>query len=230
MSIPPIGPYAMPDATAAGPAVAPWRPDPARAALLVHDAQRYFLAPFPPDASPGRELRRNLARLRDTADATGVPVFYSMQPGDMTTEERGLLRDFWRQGMRAVPEHRDIVPEAAPRPHHRTVVKWRYSAFHRTDLAELLAAAGRDQLIVCGVYAHLGCLITAYDAFSRDLETFLVADALGDFSGDHHRTALRTAAASCAVVLNTAEIATHLGRTGTSSAAATAAAADTGRK
>ncbi|MFI5842158.1 isochorismatase family protein [Catenuloplanes sp. NPDC051500] len=216
MSIPPIPPYPMPGRHDVPPGGVGWRPDPARAALLIHDAQRYFLRPFPADASPGRELRRHLGLLRDTADATGMPVFYSVQRGDMTRPERGLLHDFWGTGMRAIPEDRDVVPEAAPRPHHRTVVKWRYSAFHRTPLAELLAAAGRDQLIVCGVYAHLGCLITAYDSFSRDIETFLVADATADFTAGHHRTALHTAAASCAVVLDTADIATHLGGSGTS--------------
>jgi len=33
--------------------------------------------------------------------ALGVPVAYTMQPGSMTDDEGGLLKDFWGPGMRA---------------------------------------------------------------------------------------------------------------------------------
>jgi hypothetical protein len=39
---------------------------------------------------------------------------------------------------------------------------------------------------VCGVFAHIGCLLTAADAFSLDFETFLLADAVADFSLSDH--------------------------------------------
>jgi isochorismate hydrolase len=83
------------------------------------------------------------------------------------------------------------------------VTKWRYSAFHRTDLLRRIRAAGRDQVLICGVYAHLGCLATAVDAFSYDLETFLIADAVADFDEASHAMSLQRAAQGCAVVLST---------------------------
>ncbi|KAK0359161.1 hypothetical protein LTR94_032410, partial [Friedmanniomyces endolithicus] len=58
---------------------------------------------------------------------------------------------------------------------------------------------GRDQLIVCGVYAHIGCQLTAAEAFQRDIEPFFVADALGDFSRDKHMGAVTWAADTCAL-------------------------------
>ena len=67
------------------------------------------------------------------------------------------------------------------------LTKWRYSAFYRSDLLERMRAAGRDQLILCGVYAHVGVLTTALEAFSHDIQPFLVADALGDFTEADHR-------------------------------------------
>ena len=37
---------------------------------------------------------------------------------------------------------------------------------------------GRDQLLVTGVYAHIGCTATVVEAFQRDIEAFSAADAV----------------------------------------------------
>jgi bifunctional isochorismate lyase/aryl carrier protein len=108
------------------------------------------------------------------------------------------------------PRSRRIVDAVAPLSGDEIVTKWRYSAFHGTDLGTRLARRGRDQLIICGVFAHVGCLMTACDAFSSDLETFLVTDAVADFDAAHHWEALVYAAGRCAVVLDTARATSQL--------------------
>ncbi|MDQ0930751.1 isochorismatase family protein [Streptomyces turgidiscabies] len=199
--IPLIESYSLPSAEGLPPNTAPWNIDPDRAALLVHDMQRYFLRPFP-DAV--REpLVAGAGRLRRAAAAHGVPVAYTAQPGGMTPQERGLLKDFWGPGMRVAPADREVVEPLAPAPGDAVFTKWRYSAFFRTGLLDWLRENGRDQLILCGVYAHVGVLMTAVEAFTHDIETFLVADAVADFSADHHRQAVEYAAQRCAVVLTT---------------------------
>ncbi|MGS2589365.1 isochorismatase family protein [Streptomyces hebeiensis] len=200
----PIPAYSLPTAAELPTSTAQWTPAPSRAALLVHDMQRYFLAPFPPAVRD--PLVRHCADLRERCAELDVPVFYTAQPGGMTDEDRGLLKDFWGPGMRVDPADRRIVTELAPRPADLVLTKWRYSAFFRSDLLARLRAQGRDQLIVCGVYAHVGVLATALEAFTNDIQTFLVADALGDFSADHHRLALDYAAARCSVVTTTEEV------------------------
>lgn len=197
-----ISSYPMP----AGPfpsGPADWRPDPGRAALLIHDMQRYFVRFFPAGQSPVVELVANIGRLLDGARQAGVPVIYSAQPGGMSRAERGLLHDLWGPGMTAAPADREIIPELAPGPGEVVVTKSRYSAFFRTGLAGVLRSHDRDQLLVCGVFAQIGCLMTAADAFAHDVETFLLADAVADFGPDDHRMAVDYAARRCAVTMAT---------------------------
>jgi bifunctional isochorismate lyase/aryl carrier protein len=202
VSIPAIAPYAMPLDADLPASVPGWRADPLRAVVLVHDMQRYFLSFFPPDQPPLTDLLGNIARIRRAAAALAIPVVYSAQY-PMTHAERGLLVDVWGAGMGADPAQREIVPEVGCRPGDPVTIKRRYSAFHRTDLDATMRDLGRDQLVVCGVFAHIGCLFTAGDAYARDLETFFVADAVADFSARHHRMAVDYVAALCAVTLTT---------------------------
>ncbi|MCX4804475.1 isochorismatase family protein [Streptomyces sp. NPDC058682] len=202
--LPPIAPYPLPTAESLPENLAQWTPDPERAVLLVHDMQRYFLNALP---DPLRtELVHNTAQLRKRCAAAGVPVAYTAQPGRMTDEERGLLKDFWGPGMRTDPADRAVTPELAPAEGDWTFTKWRYSAFFRSELLPRMRAEGRDQLILCGVYAHVGILATALDAFTHDIQPFLAADALGDFSEDDHRLALDYAARRCAMVVLSAKV------------------------
>ncbi len=151
--IPVIEPYPIPTAGELPPSIARWTPDPERAVLLIHDMQRYFVEPFP--GSVRDRLVANIALLRDRSAALGVPVGYTAQPGDMSDEVRGLLKDFWGPGMRRAPADRQVVDELAPAPGDWMFTKLRYSAFFRSDLLERIRDRGRDQLIVCGVYAHV---------------------------------------------------------------------------
>jgi len=201
MPLPAVDPYPMPaDADLPANRVG-WTADPRRAVLLVHDMQEHFLRIYPTGTSPLRELLANTAALRAAAVRHGVPVVYSAQPPDVARSERGLLWDFWGPGLRAGGEH--IVSALAPAPGDTIVTKHRYSAFFRTGLGDLLRDAGRDQLVICGVYAHIGINASACDAFMADVETFVVADAVADFSAAEHLAALHNAASQFAVVTTT---------------------------
>ncbi|MFE5326376.1 isochorismatase family protein [Embleya sp. NPDC056575] len=199
--IPDIAPYPLPGESDLPANTARWTVDPDRAVLLVHDMQRYFVRPFA--AAQRRELIDNIVLLRERCAHLGMPVAFTAQPGSMTAEQRGLLLDFWGPGMRVSAEDRAVVDELAPRPGDWLLTKWRYSAFFRSDLLERMRACGRDQLVVCGIYAHVGVLMTAVDAFTNDIRTFLVADAVADFSAADHALALEYAALQCAVVATT---------------------------
>ncbi len=198
----------MPGAREIPEPVVGWRLEARRAVLLVHDMQRYFVRFLPAGRSPTVELIANVQRLLRAARAAGVPVIYTAQPGDMSRDERGLLHDFWGPGMSGAAEDRAVLDAVAPAAGECVITRFRYSAFARTDLAERLGE--RDQLVVCGVFAHIGCVATAADAFVRDVQPFLAGDALAGFSRADHLRALRWAASSCAVTASTAALTADL--------------------
>ena len=189
-----------------------WRVDPARAALLVHDMQRYFVRAFElerdgqtlPDAQINIAIA-NIRRLVDAAHAANIPVYYTAQPPRQNPADRRLLTDFWGDGLQD-DESAQILDELAPTEADTVLTKWRYSAFVRSPLEKQLKELGRDQLIISGVYAHIGCLTTALEAFMRDIQPFMVADALADFTEEEHRMACEYASGRCARVLDTAEV------------------------
>ncbi len=88
------------------------------------------------------------------------------------------------------------------------LTKRRYSAFVSTDFAGRLGR--RDQLIVTGVYAHIGVMATALDAFMRGVQPFVVTDAVADFSPAHHADALRHVQTRCGVAVPTTELTADL--------------------
>lgn len=202
-TIPRITAYPMPTREEIPRSRVPWTIDPDRAILLIHDMQKFFVRFFPPDQSPAVELVRNAEAIRNEFARYGAPVAYTAQPGAMSEEQRGLLRDFWGSGMTAQAADRDVVAALRPAPGDAVFTKWRYSALHRTGLLDLFRQTGRDQLVICGIYAHVGCLMTAVDAFSHDIQPFLVADAVADFTPEYHRLALSYAAERCAAVPTT---------------------------
>ncbi|WFE26109.1 isochorismatase family protein [Solwaraspora sp. WMMD791] len=196
--------YPLPTEEALPKNVVCWPLAPQRAVLLVHDMQRYFVGALP---EPLRtDLVINAVRLRDRCVRLGVPVAYTAQPGGMSQQQRGLLHDFWGGGMRGEPAERDVVPELEPGVADRIFVKWRYSAFHRSGLLEWMRADGRDQIVLCGVFGHIGVLATAIDAFTNDIQPFVAADAIGDFTALHHRFALDYVAQRCGQVVVTERV------------------------
>jgi trans-2,3-dihydro-3-hydroxyanthranilic acid synthase len=203
-SIAPIDPYPFPTAGDLPDNVADWTVDPAQAVLLIHDMQRYFLQPF--SEIVRERLVGNCVLLRERAVASGMQVAYSAQPGGMSDEQRGLLKDFWGPGMRGDPADRQVVEPLLPGEDDWQFTKWRYSAFFGSDLLERMRRDGRDQLVVCGVYAHVGVLMTAIEAFTNDIQAFVVADAVADFSEEYHRMAVDYAAQRCAVVTTAGEV------------------------
>jgi bifunctional isochorismate lyase/aryl carrier protein len=177
-----------------------WRFDPDRAVLLIHDMQRYFLSFYGEESPLVAALVANVARVKAACRSHRLPVVYTAQPTRQSPADRALLNDMWGAGIDTRPELVDIEPALRPDGEDVVLTKWRYSAFIRTELASLMTEWRRDQLVICGVYGHIGCMMTAAHAFQLDVQPFLVGDAIADFSLDEHMMALRYVATRCGVV------------------------------
>lgn len=174
--------------------------------------QQYFIDYYEKDSSLVREMIANIKVIRKQCDELGIPVVYTAQSGNQNPEERALLTDFWGTGLKDDPNITKVIDELAPGKADIVLKKWRYSAFKKSNLLEMMNEQGRDQLIICGVYAHIGCLMTAGEAFMSDIKPFFIADAVADFTQPEHEMAINYVAGRCGAVYSTAQIMDQLKR------------------
>jgi len=169
---------------------------PGKSALLLLDLQRYFLEEdshaFVPSAPA------ILPRLRELAVAyeeRGLPVIRTRHAND--EKNAGRMADWWRDRIGPNDPRGALAEEAGAGG--RIVVKNRYDAFLGTDLEEDLRRRGVEQVVVCGVLAHLCCESTARSAFMRDFSVFLAVDGIADYHEAFHRASLLSLAHGFAV-------------------------------
>jgi bifunctional isochorismate lyase / aryl carrier protein len=201
MGLPKIPAYELPAAGEIPVARAQWTLEPGRAVLLIHDMQNYFINAFGQDVSPIAPVIKNISRLRNACRKAAIPVCYTAQNGNQDRRDRGLQADLWGPGMSDAPEHQHITEALTPGEGDIVLVKHRYSAFQLSNLEHLMRVRGRDQIIICGIYAHIGCLLTAAEAFQRDIYPFMAADAVADFSRENHDMALNYLARTSGIPL-----------------------------
>lgn len=153
-------------------------PQSPRSCLLVVDMQGFFFQ------QPGRRRRlpqvtKNINRLIDAFDRRTFPVFHIISCYKPDGSD-------WDLKMKASGESElientteaAILPEITVTGNHRTLVKTRYSAFFKTNLAELLHAQNIHQTVVVGAFTHYCINATIFDAYGHDFVPCIVTDAV----------------------------------------------------
>lgn len=198
--------YSMPQPESFPNNVTHWQLDPSRAVFLIHDMQRYFVDFHDTDSELIQTLIKNLVLLKHWAYEQGIPVVYTAQ-SYQPVEDRVVLNTMWEPTLHI--DQQKMIDELSPDPQDIILTKWRYSALKHSDLLQHMQGWDRDQLIIGGIYAHIGCMITAVDAFMSDIQPFLIGDAVADFSEEEHRMALKYIASCCGQVLDTQSLLGH---------------------
>lgn len=186
MTIKSLSPYALPTAQEIPNNKVSWPFDSSKAVLLIHDMQQYFVDFYGDDNPLINQVIEHIVALKAFCQQHNIPVVYTAQPKDQADEDRALLNDMWGKGLPLHPHKQPIIEALQPNDDDLVLTKWRYSAFFRSPLAQIMKEQQRDQLIICGIYGHIGVMQTAVDGFMQDIKPFLVADAIADFSREDH--------------------------------------------
>ncbi|MEV0593488.1 isochorismatase family protein [Nonomuraea cavernae] len=153
------------------------------------------------------------AQVLAAARKAGIPVIFTRvvyQPGGA---DGGL---FYKKA-RALKQFEGhshlgaIVPQLTPREGELVIDKQFASAFFGTSLSSILAASGRDSVIVIGLSTS-GCVrATSLDACQHGYIPIVVREAVGDRDERPHEQALFDLDAKYADVVGLDEVVAHLG-------------------
>jgi nicotinamidase-related amidase len=171
--------------------------DTARTALLVIDMQRDFLDPRGYAAQAGLDI----ARLRQTiapvqallasARAKNMRVIFTREghrpdlsdcPATKLARSRAAGAEIGTPGplgrllVRGEVGH-DLIDECRALPSEVVIDKPGYSAFHQTDLDQILRSQGIHTLLVCGVTTEVCVHTTVRAATDHGYHSITVADA-----------------------------------------------------
>ncbi|ROP56888.1 MULTISPECIES: cysteine hydrolase family protein [unclassified Rathayibacter] len=187
-------------------------------ALIVVDMQRAFfdnddsLGRSGIDVTPLRDAIPGTLRLVRDARAAGVPVIftrYVYMPGMV---DFGPVRGakaaerIASNSLGAGTDEIELIPELEARPDEIVIDKSRPSAFYGTRLEPVLNGMGVRNVVICGVTTNICVESTARDAGQRDYGTYVVRDAVAEFTAERNHFALFGIAWSFGEVVDLAEI------------------------
>lgn len=173
-----------------------------KTAVIVVDMQRAFfdnddsLGRSGIDVSPLRHAIPGSIALVDAARRAGVPVIftrYVYMPGmvDFGATRGGKAAD--RAAANSLgygTEEIALIPELGVRDDEIVIDKSRPSAFYGTRLEPVLTSMGIRNLVLCGVTTNICVETTARDAGQRDYATYVVRDAVAEFTPERNHFAL----------------------------------------
>jgi nicotinamidase-related amidase len=189
----------------------PWgAPEPARTALLVVDAQRYFFdessRAFIPAAAV---VLPSIVRLADACARAGAAVVLTRHARGEGPAARAMEL-FWG-GDLAWDDPLSRIVEPLEGRGFQVVRKHTYDPFLGTGLERLLEERGARWLVVAGVMTDLCCESAVRSAFARGLMPIVPADATATVTQELHLSALRCMAHGLAEVTTTARLVEALG-------------------
>jgi ureidoacrylate peracid hydrolase len=187
-------------------------------ALIVVDMQRAFfdnddsLGRSGIDVTPLRDAIPGTVALVKAAREAGVPVIftrYVYMPGMVDFGPVRGAKAAERVADSSLAHGTDeieLIPELEARPDEIVIDKSRPSAFYGTRLEPVLTGLGIRNVVICGVTTNICVETTARDAGQRDYGTFVVRDAVAEFTPERNHYALFGIAWSFGDVVDLADV------------------------
>jgi nicotinamidase-related amidase len=136
---------------------------------------------------PAVRAAKAVAALQEKARARGVPIIYANDNfGRWRSDFRETVRHVLEDGVRGQP----LAELLSPEREDYFVLKTKHSAFYATTLELLLQYLKTKRVVLTGVSGDMCVLLTAADAYMRDLEIYVPQDCVASISPAEHRKAL----------------------------------------
>jgi nicotinamidase-related amidase len=138
--------------------------------------------------APALKVARRIAALKANARKRGIPVIYANDNfGRWRSDFREAVRHCLEDGVRGQPLAALLKPDAQD----YFVLKTKHSAFYSTTLELLLDYLKTKHLIITGFSTDACVLMTASDAYMRDLRLSVPQDCVASASKTDHRQAVQ---------------------------------------
>ena len=180
-------------------------------ALLVIDMLVDFFERVPELSAQRARLTTAISELTSLVRSAGQPVIWVRQ--EFRPDLSDAFLDMRRRHVAvtiAGTGGAKILPELTQAPGDHVIVKKRYSAFFGTSLDELLATLQPRSLIVAGINTHACIRTTVIDAYQRDYDVVLAADAIGSYDAEHHAITVKYLEGKMAGLVTNSEIGQRL--------------------
>jgi len=175
-------------------------------ALLVLDMQEFFLSDKSHACVPSaRAAIHNIQGLVEAFRKSRRPIVFTRH-SLAEAEEPGIMNRFWKDVVREGTPESALTPALRPSRSDVVLRKTRYSAFHGTDLENILRKRKVKSVVVTGVVTHLCCDSTARDAFMRDFEVYFVVDATASWTEDLHLSSLKALSDGVVIAVATEDV------------------------
>lgn len=128
-----------------------------------------------------------IAALKEKARKRKIPTIYANDNfGRWRSDFRGAVTHCLQDGVRGRP----LAEALKPAPEDYFVLKVKHSAFYSTTLELLLGYLKAKRVVLTGVSGDMCVLLTAADAYMRDLELYIPSDCVASISPAENRKAL----------------------------------------
>ncbi len=189
---------------------------PEKTAFLAIDVQNNFTEPESPVAPPDAlEVVMQINRLADYCREHSIPIIWIQMTNREDGSDLGILAKYLKklappESVLARGRHGwELCPELHNEPTDIYVTKPKFNAFWGSDLEAVLRGLGAESLIVTGIMTDCCVMMTVMDAFHRDFNPIIAADATGTPSA-HKKEALLMMERVLSRILTTDEIIAEL--------------------